>query len=103
MDSISGVGTSTNFAAPLGSAQTNASSASDSSSVGPAATLELKTLQLQSSMVSTLFGGLTEAAAPSPLFAGSSMMSLLNAQGSAALAYVAPSAPSTGQSINALA
>jgi hypothetical protein len=53
-------------------------------------------------MMSTLLGSLN-VASPSSLFADGSMLSMLNAQGSAAMAYLTPQAAPAGQSINALA
>ena len=105
MDSISGVGVSTNFPAPIGSAPDASGSSLDTASIGPAATFELASLQLQSSMISSLVGGLgSVAASPSSMFTGASTLSLLNAQGSSAMAYLAPyQAPSAGQTLDAAA
>jgi hypothetical protein len=40
---------------------------------------------------------------PSSLFASGTELSLLNAQGTAAMAYLTPQAPPPGQTVNALA
>jgi hypothetical protein len=84
-------------------ASTSSGSGSPASVVSPAATLEMSTVQLQGQLLSTLLGSLPSASDGSSLFAGASALSLLNAQGTAALAYVAPPSQPLGQSINALA
>lgn len=53
-------------------------------------------------MMTTLLGSVNAGGAPS-LFAGGSMLSLLNAQGSSAMAYLTPQAAAAGQNVNAVA
>ena len=70
--SISALGASpmTSFAAASPTPSTDSSSSStDASSIGPAATLEISTLQLQGQLVSTLLAGLG-GSNPTGLFAG---------------------------------
>jgi hypothetical protein len=78
-------------------------SSGDPLPIAPAATLELSILQQQSQSMSTLPSRLSVGgiAAPS-LFAGGSMLSALNAQGSAATAYITPLA-AAGQNVDATA
>src|SRR5438874_6350413 len=108
MDSISPVSASMYMPAATPAASADSSSAGSSSiadaSPGPAASLMLSTLQLQSQMVTTLLGSLdTNGAGSSSAFTGGSMMSLLNAGGSAAMAYLTPQAATAGQHVNAAA
>ena len=69
--SISALGASpmTYLAASSPTASTDSSSSTDASSIGPAATLEISTLQLQGQMVSTLLAGLS-GGNPTGMFAG---------------------------------
>ena len=69
--SISALGASpmTYLAASSPTASSDSSSSTDASSIGPAATLEISTLQLQGQMVSTLLAGLS-GGNPTGMFAG---------------------------------
>ena len=89
----------------MGSAPDAPASSPDAPTLGPAATFELASLQLQSSMVSSLFSGIgSVSASPSSLFAGASAMSLLNAQGTSAMGYLTGlQAPTAGQNLDAAA
>lgn len=92
----------------LGLAASAPSSSSQSSqpstnSLGPAVSVELAALQLQGAAMNTLLAGFSAANDPSSLFAGGSALSMLNAQGSAAMAYLLPQTPPAGQNVNALA
>ncbi len=81
-----------------GGSASGASASSSADSVSPAVSLELSSLQLEGQLMSSLLGGMS---APS---AGGSTLSLLNAQGSSAMAYVSPrSASPLGKHINAVA
>ena len=103
MDSISGSSSNPLLSMITMAASTSSGSGSPASAVSPAATLEMSTIQLQGQLMSTLLGSMPAASNGSSLFVGASELSLLSAQGSAALAYVAPPSPPLGQSINALA
>ena len=81
----------------------SSSSAPATNSLEPAVSVELAALQSQSQEMNTLLAGFSAANSPSSLFAGASQLSLLNAQGSAAMAYLMPQLPPTGQNVNALA
>jgi hypothetical protein len=65
--------------------------------------LERSSLDAQVQLTSTLLSGLSSPDTSSSLFAGASALSLLNAQGTAAMKYLTPQTPPPGQNLNALA
>jgi hypothetical protein len=91
-----------------------AAGSSSQATPGAGTSVEQSTLNLQAQLTSTLLGSLgapTVASTPSllsspdpsSLFASGTELSLLNAQGTVAMAYLTPQAPPPGQTVNGLA
>jgi hypothetical protein len=103
MDGISSISASLysglNASASSSSAGASTSGSAASVSTADGASLELQVLQQQGQAVSTLLGGL--GGSSSSVFAGASALSLLNAQGSPAMAYFSPQS-AAGRHVNAV-
>ena len=82
---------------------TSQPSSPSTNALEPAVSVELAALQSQGSTMNTLLAGFSVDNSPASLFAGGSTLSLLNAQGTSAMAYLTPQLPSVGQNVNALA